>query len=162
MIIWDLDSEHVIYVWRSIFLGFAFFCACRCEPFLATEDRPRIDATSCRRVRTRHAGAISPFHRTAMDDEETELRNPFPSPPSHYTNYTTHNLTLLKLLRERAGNDGDLSQPNQNEVLADQTDVPEWPLVSLEKPRVDWIREDGEYTVYGETWLVRALSSWQD
>lgn len=97
-----------------------------------------------------------------MDDEETELRNPFPSPPSHYTNYTTHNLTLLKLLRERAGNDDDLSQPNQNEVLADQTDVPEWPLVSLEKPRVDWIREDGEYTVYGETWLVRALSSWQD
>ena len=34
-----------------------------------------------------------------MDDEETELRNPFPSPPSHYTRYTNHNLKLLELQR---------------------------------------------------------------
>ncbi|KAG5729582.1 hypothetical protein E4T56_gene5165, partial [Termitomyces sp. T112] len=33
-----------------------------------------------------------------MDDEEAELRNPFPSPPSHYTNYSSRNLRLLALL----------------------------------------------------------------
>lgn len=103
-----------------------------------------------------------------MDDEEAELRNPFPSPPSHYTNYTTHNLKLLDLLRERAststanveeveGSPGppDLSQVNQPDILSDQTDVPEWPLQQLEKPRVDWILEDGHYTVFGDTWFVR-------
>ncbi|CDO74436.1 hypothetical protein BN946_scf184972.g3 [Trametes cinnabarina] len=83
-----------------------------------------------------------------MDDEETELRNPFPSPPSHYTRYTDHNLRLLKLLRERVGEDADLYSINQYEVLSDQTDVPDWPLAQLEKPRVDWILEEGHYTRY--------------
>ncbi|TCD60046.1 Mediator of RNA polymerase II transcription subunit 7 [Steccherinum ochraceum] len=99
-----------------------------------------------------------------MDDEEAELRNPFPSPPSHYTNYTTHNLKLLELLRERStstqeGGESseppDLSQVNQHEALSDQTDVPEWPLQQLEKPRVDWILEEGHYTVFGDTWFVK-------
>lgn len=88
-----------------------------------------------------------------MEEEEAELRNPFPSPPSHYTNYTTHNLDLLKLLKERV-DDGDLSQVNQHEVLSDQTDVPDWPLTQLEKPRVDWIREEGAWTVFGDTWPI--------
>ena len=88
-----------------------------------------------------------------MDEEEAELRNPFPSPPSHYTNYTTHNLDLLRLLKGRADNE-DLSQVNQHEVLSDQADVPEWPLATLEKPRVDWILEEGHYTVFGDTWFV--------
>ncbi|TFY59243.1 hypothetical protein EVJ58_g5897 [Rhodofomes roseus] len=87
-------------------------------------------------------------------EEETELRNPFPSPPSHYTKYTTHNLNLLELLRERVG-DADLSTVNQYEVLMDHTDVPEWSLVQLEKPRVDWILEEGHYTVFGDTWFVK-------
>ncbi|TFK83179.1 hypothetical protein K466DRAFT_647727 [Polyporus arcularius HHB13444] len=90
-----------------------------------------------------------------MDDEETELRNPFPSPPSHYQRYTTHNLKLLDLLRQRVGEDADLSTVNQYEVLSDQTDVPEWPLAQLEKPRVDWILEEGHYTVFGDTWFVK-------
>ncbi|PSR76711.1 hypothetical protein PHLCEN_2v8308 [Hermanssonia centrifuga] len=90
-----------------------------------------------------------------MDDEEAELRNPFPSPPSHYNNYTTQNLNLLALLKERVDEDGDPVQVNQYEVLADQPDVPEWPLVQLEKPRVDWILEEGHYTVFGDTWFVR-------
>ena len=48
-----------------------------------------------------------------MDEEETELHNPFPSPPSHYQNYTAHNLKLLSLLRERAEPTGiDLSNVN--------------------------------------------------
>ena len=88
-----------------------------------------------------------------MDEEETELRNPFPSPPSHYTKYTSHNLRLLALLRERTS---DPSDSNQHDVLADQLDVPEWPLIQLEKPRVDWILEEPEpyYDVFGDRWFV--------
>ncbi|KAJ3530331.1 hypothetical protein NMY22_g8617 [Coprinellus aureogranulatus] len=93
-----------------------------------------------------------------MDDEENELRNPFPSPPSHYTRYTSHNLKLLALLRERASSKGvEPEAHNQHELLSDQKDVPEWPLVQLEKPRVDWILEDpeGYYDVYGDRWFVK-------
>ncbi|KAI0767429.1 MED7 protein-domain-containing protein [Fomes fomentarius] len=90
-----------------------------------------------------------------MEDEETELRNPFPSPPSHYTRYTTHNLKLLELLRERVGQDADLGTVNQYDVLSDQQEVPDWPLAQLERPRVDWILEDGHYTVFGDTWFVK-------
>ena len=94
-----------------------------------------------------------------MDEEETELRNPFPSPPSHYQNYTAHNLKLLSLLRERAEPEGiDLSNVNQHAILSDQSDVPEWPLAQLEKPRVDWILEEGHYTVFGDTWQVNLIS----
>lgn len=95
-----------------------------------------------------------------MDEEETELRNPFPSPPSHYQNYTARNLKLLSLLRERAEPEGvDLSNVNQRSILYDQSDCPEWPLAQLEKPRVDWILEEGHYTVFGDTWQVSLLSS---
>lgn len=89
-----------------------------------------------------------------MEEEETELRNPFPSPPSHHTKYTTRNLQLLELLRDRAGG-ADISTVNQYELLSDQTDVPEWPMVQLEKPRVDWILEEGQYTVFGDTWFIK-------
>lgn len=88
-----------------------------------------------------------------IDEEEAELRNPFPAPPSHYNNYTSRNLELLALLRERT-TEGDLSQINQQEVLRSEIDVPEWPLIQLEKPRADWIYEDGYYTVFGDTWFV--------
>ncbi len=88
------------------------------------------------------------------DEQEAELRNPFPSPPSQYTNYATHNLRLLSLLKERAEGQ-DAAELTQNEVLSDQTDVPDWPLTSLEKPRVDWICEEGHYTVFGDMWFVR-------
>lgn len=89
-----------------------------------------------------------------MDDEEAELRNPFPSPPSHYTNYTSHNLQLLALLKERNA-DTEISTVNQHEVLSDQTDVPSWPLAHLEKPRVDWIIEEGHYKVFGDPWFIK-------
>ena len=85
------------------------------------------------------------------NDDETELRNPFPSPPSHYLNYTAHNLKLLALLHER---EPDLTNVNQHAILSDQSDVPDWSLCQLEKPRVDWILEEGEYNVFGDTWLV--------
>lgn len=88
-----------------------------------------------------------------MDGEqETELRNPFPSPPSHYQQYTIHNLQLLTLLKERTEQEGE--EQDQSVVLADQKDVPDWPLRQLEKPRVDWILEEGYYNVFGDTWFV--------
>ena len=92
-----------------------------------------------------------------MDEEETELRNPFPSPPSHYTRYTNHNLKLLELLKERAGDGADVAALNQYDVLSDQTNVPEWSIATLDKPRVDWILEEGHYTVFGDTWFVSGL-----
>lgn len=93
-----------------------------------------------------------------MEEEETELRNPFPSPPSHYANYTTHNLRLLRLLRDRLKDqDVDISTVNQHDTLSDQTDIPPWPLTQLEKPRVDWILEEGHYDVFGDTWFVRPV-----
>lgn len=91
-----------------------------------------------------------------MDDDDAELRNPFPSPPSHYTKYAPHNLKLLALLRERVPDPSDPTV-NQYEVLSDQTDVPDWPLSQLEKPRVDWILEepDAYYDVFGDRWFVK-------
>ena len=90
------------------------------------------------------------------EEQETELRNPFPSPPSHYHKYTSHNLHLLSLLKQRSADksDEERAQTDQNEVLSDQKDVPDWPLTQLEKPRVDWILEEGHYTVFGDRWLV--------
>ncbi|PPQ67144.1 hypothetical protein CVT25_005745 [Psilocybe cyanescens] len=93
-----------------------------------------------------------------MDEDNAELRNPFPSPPSHYAKYTTHNLNLLSLLKERASDDPNA---NQYEILKDQVDVPDWPLVQLEKPRVDWILEepDAYYDVFGDRWFVRKTAT---
>ncbi|KAM6498477.1 MED7 domain containing protein [Amanita muscaria] len=89
-----------------------------------------------------------------MEDQDAELRNPFPSPPSHYTRYTSHNLKLLALLHERSSDPYD---DDQHQVLADQTDVPDWPLVHLEKPRIDWILDepDAFYDVFGDRWFVK-------
>ncbi|OCB90499.1 hypothetical protein A7U60_g2292 [Sanghuangporus baumii] len=91
------------------------------------------------------------------EEQETELRNPFPSPPSHYHKYTSHNLHLLSLLKQRTADksDEECVQVDQNEVLKDQKDVPDWPLAQLEKPRVDWILEEGHYNVFGDTWFVK-------
>jgi mediator of RNA polymerase II transcription subunit 7 len=88
-----------------------------------------------------------------MDEEDGELRNPFPSPPSHYTKYTSHNLALLALYNQRLP---DHPNPVQHQILSDQTDVPEWPLTQLEKPRIDWILEepDAYYDVFGDRWFV--------
>ncbi|EIM92289.1 uncharacterized protein STEHIDRAFT_70950 [Stereum hirsutum FP-91666 SS1] len=90
-----------------------------------------------------------------MEDElDGELRSPFPSPPSHYTKYTTHNLELFTLLKQRTSESAD-SELDQQQVLSDQPDVPEWPLTQLEKPRVDWILEEGHYTTFGDFWNLK-------
>ncbi|GJJ09808.1 hypothetical protein Clacol_004032 [Clathrus columnatus] len=97
-----------------------------------------------------------------MEDEQT-LQNPFPSPPSLYVNYTSHNLHLLSLFKVRLEASGEsideLEEPDiikkQLELLAGESDIPDWPLTQLEKPRVDWINEDGYYNVYGDTWFTK-------
>lgn len=106
------------------------------------------------------------------EDQEAELRNPFPAPPAQYTNYTKHNLELLALLKSRTeglqGGDSHVSSERETDeldvilarqsvVLADRKDVPEWSLFQLEKPRVDWIVEDGHYSVFGDSWLVSCV-----
>ncbi|KAI6007166.1 MED7 protein-domain-containing protein [Pisolithus albus] len=91
-----------------------------------------------------------------MDEsEESELRNPFPSPPSHYVKYTSHNLKLLETLKERVKDTANIASVDQHDVLSDLTDIPPWPLVQLEKPRVDWILDEGHYSVFGDTWFVK-------
>ena len=94
-------------------------------------------------------------------EEDQELQNPFPSPPSHYTHYTSHNLHLLSLLKARLDNPEEVSSASdaeiihkQYELLPNEKDVPEWPLTQLEKPRVDWILEEGVYNAFGDTWFV--------
>lgn len=97
-------------------------------------------------------------------EEDQELQNPFPSPPSHYVDYTSHNLHLLSLLKSRLNDQGlsstdpdiDIVQ-KQRELLPNETDVPDWPLIQLEKPRVDWILEEGVYNAFGDTWFVSGL-----
>jgi len=110
------------------------------------------------RIRQQFVMAIVTPH--LMEEDTGELRNPFPSPPSHYTKYASHNLRLLALLKERAG-DITEPEPNQQEILHDQPDVPDWPLTQLEKPRVDWILDepDAYYDVFGDRWFVRLFSS---
>ncbi|KZW03574.1 hypothetical protein EXIGLDRAFT_758922 [Exidia glandulosa HHB12029] len=92
-----------------------------------------------------------------MDDDELEgeLRNPFPSPPSHYTRFTSQNLKLLSLLKTRVENGDAAPDDRQTTVLADQKDVPDWDLRLLEPPRVDWMLEDGEYSAFGDTWKLK-------
>ncbi|KAH7106402.1 MED7 protein-domain-containing protein [Auriculariales sp. MPI-PUGE-AT-0066] len=90
-------------------------------------------------------------------DAEGELRNPFPSPPSIYTNYTSHNLRLLSILKSRqtvTDASDDTALVNQQDILSDQKDVPSSDLRSLEPPRVDWILEEGHYDVFGDKWHV--------
>ncbi|KIO08456.1 hypothetical protein M404DRAFT_997380 [Pisolithus tinctorius Marx 270] len=91
-----------------------------------------------------------------MDEaEESELRNPFPSPPSHYVKYTSHNLKLLETLKDRVKDTTDIASVDQHEILSDLADIPPWPLTQLDKPRVDWILEEDHYSVFGDTWFVK-------
>lgn len=90
-----------------------------------------------------------------MDEEETELRNPFPSPPEYYTRYTTQNIRLLASLRDHKSDDPESEQWLQDLLNGESAEEAEARLAGLEKPRADWILEDGQYTVYGDTWFVR-------
>ena len=86
-------------------------------------------------------------------EEDDQLRNPYPSPPSHFSRYTDENLKLLSTLGSRSSQFSPTA--SQHDILAGESNVPDWALKDLEKPRVDWILEDGEFTVYGDPWPVR-------
>jgi len=51
----------------------------------------------------------------------------------------------------------DAPNVSQHDALSDQTDVPDWQLTQLEKPRVDWILDEPEpyYDVFGDRWFVK-------
>lgn len=89
-----------------------------------------------------------------MDDSElkAELRNSFPSPPSHYRHHIPQNLGLLVLPKSSTDGAGDTeSETGRREVFADEPDIPDRDLRTLEPPRVYWVLEDGHYSVFGDT-----------
>lgn len=92
--------------------------------------------------------------------ETTEIVNPFPNPPSHFKHYTKHNLELLSLLRARSETRAHdvLSLEEQSGVLSDQGPLPAWDLTTLERPRADWIIEEGGYQTFGEFWPVSTFA----
>ncbi|KDQ07602.1 hypothetical protein BOTBODRAFT_119857 [Botryobasidium botryosum FD-172 SS1] len=88
-------------------------------------------------------------------DASAEIVNPFPSPPIQYNRYTPQNLDLLVLLRERSSTTIHQElQENQHAILSNQADVPEWNLTELERPRADWIIEEGGYNTFGDRWPI--------
>lgn len=56
-----------------------------------------------------------------------------------------------------AGESDRLDVETQRRVLSDQENVPAWELMELEKPRADWIIEDGLYHTFGDAWPVSAV-----
>lgn len=89
-----------------------------------------------------------------------EIANPFTFPPSQYRIYTKRNLVLLELLRSRSGTKlhDEIPVEEQQRLLADQGEpVVDWDLTRLERPRVDWIQENGGYETFGDPWPVCRL-----
>lgn len=85
-----------------------------------------------------------------------EITNPFTFPPSQYRLYTKRNAVLLDLLRSRSrtGIHDDISLEDQHRLLSDQGEPVDWDLTRLERPRLDWIFEDGGYETFGDFWPV--------
>lgn len=80
------------------------------------------------------------------DDFDTSL---FPAPPVYYHRYTDDNLAVPL--------DADDADPQSEPALL-ASSVPGDPQPftrrDLEPPQVDWIVQDGSYSVFGETWPV--------
>ncbi|CAE6457312.1 unnamed protein product [Rhizoctonia solani] len=101
-------------------------------------------------------------------DEPAEIQSTFPTPPAHYTRYTNANLQLLSQLKTKLGPDApshhpasdDLPYPDvqairqQHNLLSEARDVPDWDLLELQPPRVDWIVEEGGYSTFGDQWAI--------
>lgn len=85
-----------------------------------------------------------------------EIANPFTFPPSQFRLYTKRNLVLLNLLRARSGTQlyDQISLESQHAILADQGEPLDWDLTRLERPRADWIEEEGGYEAFGDAWPV--------
>ncbi|KAG9096871.1 Mediator of RNA polymerase II transcription subunit 7 [Ceratobasidium sp. 370] len=99
-------------------------------------------------------------------DEPTEIQSTFPAPPAHYLRYTGTNLQLLAQLKEKLGPNTPSFHPasedspypdlhavrQQHALLAGAHDVPDWDLLELQRPRADWIVEEGGYSTFGDQW----------
>lgn len=80
------------------------------------------------------AAAPPPGDEQPADDSlETSF---FPAPAPYYTRYTSDNLALPLT--------ASVQLPNGQEVSR----------AELEPPNIDWIVEEGSYSVFGETWPV--------
>lgn len=88
-----------------------------------------------------------------------EIANPFTFPPSQYRLYTKRNLVLLDLLRSRSGTKlhDEISLEKQTQLLEDQGEPLDWTLPRLERPRADWIEQEGGYETFGDFWPVCVL-----
>jgi mediator of RNA polymerase II transcription subunit 7 len=70
-----------------------------------------------------------------LEDDSLETSF-FPAPAPYYTRYTSDNLALPLA--------APVQLPNGQEVSR----------AELEPPNIDWIVEEGSYSVFGETWPV--------
>lgn len=89
-----------------------------------------------------------------------EVDNPFPRPPDRFKLFTDRNVSLLKTLRERSGTQVHDPLPEgqtQEEILEGENieGVAEV-LIELERPRVDWVVEGGQFEVFGKWYDVSA------
>ncbi|KAG8745297.1 Mediator of RNA polymerase II transcription subunit 7 [Ceratobasidium sp. 414] len=101
-------------------------------------------------------------------DEPTEIQSTFPAPPAHYLRYADTNIQLLAQLKEKLGPNTPSSHPasedspypdlqavrQQHALLAGAHDVPDWDLLELQRPRADWIVEEGGYSTFGDQWQL--------
>ncbi|KIO20436.1 hypothetical protein M407DRAFT_245795 [Tulasnella calospora MUT 4182] len=86
--------------------------------------------------------------------QPNEVDNPFPRPPERFKLFTDRNVSLLKTLRERT--DTQVHDPlpegqSQDDILEGENleGVAE-DLIELERPRVDWVVEAGQFDVFGK------------
>lgn len=92
-----------------------------------------------------------------QQQETLEVGSTFPAPPNYFKYFTNSNLQVLN----------DIPHDLPNDFLSYQSfiknNVVEYDHQSLEnvdlrkvlnKPRLDWIEDDGYYTVFGDYWPV--------
>ncbi|KAG8936084.1 Mediator of RNA polymerase II transcription subunit 7 [Tulasnella sp. 418] len=89
---------------------------------------------------------------------ELEVVNPFPEPPPRFKLFSKENIQALQLLRERTNTTkhGDLpAGTTQQDILSDQSSIPDISLLDLEPPRLDWVLEGGAYYCYSDYWTIQ-------
>lgn len=80
--------------------------------------------------------AAAPSTPLLVQQESTLDSSFFPSPPAYYKRYTTANLAL-----------------DSSEYLTTAGDEAV-SAAELQPPNLDWVKERGHYTVFGQTWPI--------
>jgi len=96
----------------------------------------------------RFSNHVAAGEQVQQEDDEQPIDNAgsiFPPPPKQfYNHYTFRNLELAKQLKATG-----------SFTLQENETRPDFDLFELvEPPNLDWIQEDGSWTVFGETWPV--------